>query len=443
MNKLTPPQPGQQQRNVIKVLLVDDIPETREQLRKLLAFEADIEVVGAASTGREGVDLALELKPDIVLMDINMPDMNGIEATEIISREVPAAAIIIMSVQSETDYMRKAMLAGARSFLTKPTSGDELYSTIRSVYERNAEARRRFEQAQMMLAAVPVDGKTGVAVASRRAGRAGKIIVVYSPQGGVGVTTIATNVAAALMREGTKVLLVDCNLQFGDVGVFLNLQTTSHIADLVTTVDDLDDEVIDNILTAHESGLRVLLAPPRPEMADAINVKDVPRLVKALAERYDFTVVDTATAMDDLTIGLFDIADKIILVATPTLPAIKNVRLVLDVLDALEYPPDKAAFVLNRMQSERERGRISAEAIENNLKRQVAMQIPIDDRAMITAVNRGVPLVASDRSRSPTRELIELAMRLQVALVGEEKELTPVEEPAPRSRLRSLFGSGG
>ncbi len=434
------PQPGQPEKNVIKVLLVDDIPETREQLRKILAFEADIEVVGAASTGREGVDLARELKPDIVLMDINMPDMNGIQATELINRDVPTAAVIMMSVQSESDYLRKAMLAGARDFLTKPPQVDELYATIRKVHESNALVRQRYEQYEMVPAgpAAPA-GRQRVT----EAGRAGKIVVAYSPQGGVGVTTVATNVAAALMREGIKVLLIDCNLQFGDVGVFLNLQTNHHVADLTATVDDLDDEVVDTFLTAHPSGLRVLLAPPRPEIAETIDPKNVVRLVKALAERFDFTVVDTKTSMDDLTLGLFDIADKIILVATPTLPAVKNVRLVLDVLDALEFPPDKAIFVLNRMQSERERGRISAEAIENNLKRKVAIQIPIDDRAMITAVNRGAPLVAgdrADRSRSPTRELVELAMRLHVDLIGEEKDVEQAAEPVRVSRLRSLFG---
>ncbi|MCZ7544775.1 MAG: response regulator [Anaerolineae bacterium] len=398
---------------------MDDIPETREQLRKILAFEADIEVVGAASTGREGVDLARELKPDIVLMDINMPDMNGIQATELINREVPTAAVIMMSVQSESDYLRKAMLAGARDFLTKPPQVDELYTTIRKVHESNAEIRRRYEMMDMTPAG---PSGPGAHVRVAEGSRAGKVVVVYSPQGGVGVTTIATNVAAALMREGVKVLLVDCNLQFGDVGVFLNLQTNHHVADLTSTVDDLDDEVIDTFLTAHDSGLRVLLAPPRPEIAETIVPENVSRLVKALAEKFDFTVVDTSTSMDDLTIGLLDIADKIILVATPTLPAIKNVRLVLDVLDALEFPPEKAVFVLNRMQSERERGRISAEAIENNLKRQVAIQIPVDDRAMIAAVNRGAPLVAGDRSRSPTRELVELATRLHIDLIGKRKK---------------------
>lgn len=427
---------------VIKVLLVDDIPETRENLRKLLAFESDIEVVGAAGTGREGLDLAKELKPDIILMDINMPDMNGIEATEYINKEVPTAGVIMMSVQAESDYLRQAMLAGARNFLTKPISGDELYSTIRKVYELNRDVRARYSQMASMPSAGASPGKVGTTDSDR----AGKIIVVYSPQGGVGTTTIATNVATALMREGVSALLVDCDLQFGDINVFLNItQNQQGIADLAATVQDLDDDVVENVLVAHDSGLRVLLAPPRPEIAETLSAEDVGKLVEELAKRFDFTVVDTSTMMNDLAVTLFDIADKIILVATPTLPAIKNTRLVLDLWDALEYPPNKIMFVLNRMQSERERGRISAQAIENNLKRQVNLQIPIAEREMINAVNRGTPLVTGDRSQSPTRELVEMATQLHVALVGEKEDVQEleVEEQAKPSRLSRLFRVGG
>src|SRR5512146_124823 len=138
MSKPLVPQ-ADSKKPVIKVLIVDDIPETRENLKKLLAFEADIEVVGTASTGREGLELAQTLFPDIILMDINMPDMDGIAATELISKSVPSASVVMMSVQSEPDYLRRAMLAGARDFLTKPISGEELYGTVRSVYERRPQ----------------------------------------------------------------------------------------------------------------------------------------------------------------------------------------------------------------------------------------------------------------------------------------------------------------
>ena len=110
------------QGDEIKILLVDDIAETRESIKKLLAFESDFKVVGSASNGREGVELAKELRPDIIIMDINMPDMDGLEAASLVTKAVPTAGVIMMSVQNDSDYLNKAMLAGARFFLSKPVN---------------------------------------------------------------------------------------------------------------------------------------------------------------------------------------------------------------------------------------------------------------------------------------------------------------------------------
>jgi len=85
----------------IRVLIVDDIAETRDNLRKLIQFEPDIEVVGQAGTGEEGVELTKEKRPHVVLMDINMPGLDGISASEIITRETPTSQVIMMSVQGE------------------------------------------------------------------------------------------------------------------------------------------------------------------------------------------------------------------------------------------------------------------------------------------------------------------------------------------------------
>ena len=79
----------------IRVLIVDDIPETRDHLSKLLGFESDIEVVGAAASGAEAIEQAGQLLPDVILMDINMPDMDGITATERLSSQVPSAAVVM------------------------------------------------------------------------------------------------------------------------------------------------------------------------------------------------------------------------------------------------------------------------------------------------------------------------------------------------------------
>src|SRR5690606_5110587 len=157
---------------------------------------------------------------------------------------------------------------------------------------------------------------------------AGHVIVVYGPQGGVGTTTIATSLASGLMKEGVRVLLVDADLQFGDVPMFLNLQPQSTLMELLGSIEDLDTELFENIVMSHESGLKVLLGPPRPEQADEL--KAVPGFVSQIlgkvASNYDFIIVDTASAFDETLLGLLDIAHKVMLVGTPTLTSVKNMR---------------------------------------------------------------------------------------------------------------------
>src|SRR5450756_1470057 len=179
----------------IHVLIVDDIPETRDHLAKLLGFEKDIEVVGAAASGAEALQMAARLLPDVVLMDINMPDMDGITATELLSAQVPTTAIVMMSVQGEADYLRRSMLAGAREFLVKPFSSDELTSAIRQVHTREREKQTRMAP----LAATPL--AAGAFSSGTGSGEPGLVVAVFSPKGGVAKTTVAVNLAVAAVSE--------------------------------------------------------------------------------------------------------------------------------------------------------------------------------------------------------------------------------------------------
>jgi len=394
-------------------------------------------VVGAASTGREGLEIAAEARPDIVLMDINMPDMDGISATQELGRLVPSASVIMMSVQTEAEYLRKAMMAGARDFLNKPISGDDLYSTIRRVYDADAGKRLQAEQMGSAVAA-GASGKTK----SKTQTAEGHLIVVYSPQGGAGVTTIATNMATAMMREGTRVLLIDADLQFGDVGVFLNLQNKYSIADLTGSVSDLDDELIENVMTSHASGLKVLLAPASPEDAEKVVPSDFAEIVTVLRNYYDYIIVDMPKRLDDLTLNLLDQAERIVLLATPTLPSIKSVRVVLDLFQALEYPAEKIVFVMNRVSQEKAgRAFIPVDAIEKNLKRTTEARIPLDEITFLSAVNQGVSVIAKDTRQSPVKELVGLAESVRRSFHKDEEEEAPAKEAdqRPQSRLGGLF----
>jgi len=424
----------------IKILIVDDIPEARESLKKLLAFEPDMEVVGTASTGREGLDMAKDLFPHIILMDINMPDMDGITATNELRKVLPTAGVIMMSVQGEAEYIRRAMAAGARDFLTKPPPADELYATVRRVYEIVSQY------------AMPV--MTGQQQGKKKleAGQSEKpchIVVVYSPQGGAGKTTLATNVAASLMREGTRVLLIDCDFQFGDVGVFLNLKPQATIVELIKSVDDLDTDLVENVLVTHDSGLRVLLAPVRPEEADLVPSEKVPQLVDKLRGMFDFIVIDMPTRLDDLALALFDLAERILLIINPTLPCVKNTLAVMALMGTLEYPEEKIQFAINRVTPDLERAKvaIAVPAIEQRLKKKALGIIPMDERKVLNSVNRGISVVAKDRNQSPAKDLVALADAIweNVKPVEEEEDKTeskktPQKAPQQGSRFGKLFG---
>jgi len=417
----------------ITVLIVDDIPETRENLRKLLYFENDIEVVAAAASGEEGIAFAKDYKPDIVLMDINMPGVDGISASEAIAREAPAAQVIMMSVQSEADYLRRSMLAGARDFLTKPFSGDELVSTIRRVYEMGESRRRALPAAQ----AVPLSPAAAAAAARLE----GKVIAVFSPKGGTGCTVMAANLAIALHRANSgSVILVDGSLQFGDAAVTLDLQPVHTMFDLMDHIDEMDGPMIDSVLSAHSGGIKVLLAPPRPEMAEFVTADSLQRVIAQLRHQFDYLVVDTWTSLHDTVLAVLDVADLIVLITTPDIPSLRNVRLFFEVTEQLGYPPGKISLVLNK--SEPRRSRIRAKDIEESIKHPVSAEFPLDDYVPLS-VNQGVPFLISDSSRPISQSVARYAESiLQAWAIAAEAEAAQEDhaDDQARRRLGRFFG---
>jgi pilus assembly protein CpaE len=385
----------------IKVLIVDDIPETRENLRKLLFFESDIEVVGAATNGQEGVEMAQELKPDVVLMDINMPGLDGISASEKITRRSPYTQIIIMSVQGEADYLRRSMLAGAREFLIKPFSGNELITSVRRVHQLGLEQKERVGYS------TPVGPVQAIAPEPEVAG---KVISVFSPKGGVGCSTLAINLAIALHKATSdKVAVVDASLQFGDISVLLNMHPRTTIADLAPHADELDIELMESVIVSHNSGIKALLGPPRPEMADLVNPKAMTAILDKMRRMFDFIIVDMYSSLQDIVISILDVSERIVLVTTPEIPAIKSARLFYEVTDALEYPRERTHLILNKADP---RVGIRAEDIESSIKVKVEAQLPLDERTVISAVNQGIPYVIGGSNSDLAKATVAYARKV-------------------------------
>ena len=400
----------------IRVLIVDDIAETRENVRKLLQFETSVEVIGAARTGKEGIDLAKEMKPDVILMDINMPDMDGITATETIRKEVPFTQIVMLSVQGDPNYMRRAMLAGARDFLTKPPTVDELTAAV-----QRAGKMAKDEQTKAPAAFVPQKGANGTGAGGSAAFSLGRIIVVYSPKGGSGCTTVATNLAMTLQNEETTVALVDGNLQYGDVAVFLNEQSKNSVVDLAPRADELDPQIVDEVLITHtKSGVKLLAAPSRPEYAESVTGEQFSKVLKYLRRLYSYVVVDTSSSLTDATLAAIDSSDLIVLLTTQEIPAIKNARLFLDLVDVLKIERERVLFVMNQYDK---RIGITPEKVSDNFKQEIVAVIPAEDRVVIPSINRGVPFMLGDKSRPIARSFLSMTEAVRERLT----KLEPID----------------
>jgi pilus assembly protein CpaE len=206
------------------------------------------------------------------------------------------------------------------------------------------------------------------------------------------------NVAVALARSGHRTILVDGSLQFGDVAVMLDMKEMTSLVDLASHSTELDADLISSVVQLHRSELNVLLAPPRPEIAEAVSGENIKNLFETLRSMYDFIIVDTSSALNDIALAMLDAADRIILVAQQTLPSLKNVSRFLNLAESLDYEPGKTWLVINRVSDKQG---IPVKNISATLKRSVVMTIPEDELLVTTAANQGVPLVTGASQKRP------------------------------------------
>jgi pilus assembly protein CpaE len=388
----------------INVVVVDDIDESREMILRMLQFDSSIEVVGTGRTGIEAIESAQKLKPDVIVMDINMPDMDGITATEAIRKKVPYIQIVVLSVQNDANYMRKAMLAGARDFLTKPPMIDELTAAIRRagdlaheekmkqapVFQPNAMTGPLSPQMMMRMPQIAM----------------GKIICVYSPKGGAGCTTIATNLAVGLKTQDNKVAIVDANLLYGNVAVFLNEHGKNSILDLVDRANDLDPEIIEDVMVENKlTGLHMMPSPKEPELNDAHKGEPVSKVLTYLKQMYSYIIIDTTSYLTEVVQACLDIADYIVLITTQDIPSIKTTNQFLTLADASGIAREKILFVMNRYDK---RIAISPERVGESLKQSVLVAIPFEERIITSAMNRGVPFMVDNKVAPAGRAIISL-----------------------------------
>jgi len=385
----------------IRILIVDDIAESRDNVAKLLRFEPDVEVVGMADNGEQALSLCERLEPSIVLMDVNMPGMDGITATTRITSRFPNTAVIMMSVQNEPEYLRRSMTAGAREFLAKPFSLDELIDSIRKVSVLQQQTRK-------VVTEIPVGHSTS---SSHSRNRKAKIFSTFSLKGGVGRTMLAANLAVAIRNRNPEkeVAVIDGNLLHGDLGVVMNATEQKSISDIVRNFHNLDRDLVSDILITHSSGVKLLTAPPDAQSGEQVTGEHVRQVLQYLISMFDYIIVDTRPSFDEVTLTLLDHSDKILVMLTLELTSIKGAKQYLELSDLLGYDHDRISLVINR--STLQAG-IPIDDVGASLKGEILARLPDEPMLVMRAVNEGVPVIQSAPSSSLAVEIDRMAQSL-------------------------------
>ncbi|NSW89699.1 MAG: response regulator [Firmicutes bacterium] len=375
----------------IRILIADDIEETRDVIKKILSIDKEMfEVVGEAGNGEEVLRLIPKVKPDVVLMDINMPVLNGLEATEKISDEYPWVIVIILSVQGENEYLKKAMFYGAKEYIIKPFHYDVLSETIKVTYEKYKEKEMKLQSNQ-----APT--------------RDAKVIAFFSSKGGVGKSVLALNTSIMLSKEsGKKILLADMDLLFGDISMLVNQYNQKTILDVIDDGQLNSYENIKPYLYKYNENLDMLFAPAKPEAAEYIGKDSIEKMMKVFQKQYDVIIVDTGINFNDSTLYILDNAQTILYVTTGEIVALKNTKLGLRIMKSLGYDNDKVKLVINRFTS---RYGISKAEVEEAFKDNIFAILPEEEKTVSISVNKGQPFCDNakySKSKSKVVNAIEL-----------------------------------
>ena len=306
----------------------------------------------------------------VALLDLDDSGDDAAIAVRTVLAVAPECCVVVTGKDASPAIISKAVSAGARAFILRPFTAVELSGTLRDAYS-NMAALRRLQR--------------GESPTPRR--DRGHLVAVYSPKGGVGCTTIATNLAVALAGKTKRpVGIVDLDLQFGDVGVALDLRSANSVVELVAHADSIDEALVDDIFVSHQSGVRALVAPENIALLESLDPHRVVRAVEGLRDHFGYVVCDLWSSLDDLTMAMLRVADRIVLVTTPELPALKNIRRVLAATGPLLLD-ERTQIVLNRYPA---KTGVSVAEVQKNLGRPVSATIPSEGIGMTDAINQGI-----------------------------------------------------
>lgn len=372
--------------STIRVLLIEE-PKYRQELQR--AFNVDgLSLVAEAGFGTEAITTALDCRPDVIAVSFEEPIARPMRVIESLSAALPSVGIVALSSMNDRSVMRKAMRAGARDYLIKPVAPRELQSAIAAVHEAELKKQSFSEPTR----------QTSL--------QRGDVLVVFGPKGGIGKTTLAINLAAGIAAEtNQRVALVDLDAQMGDVALLMSINPERNIADAAMNAHGLEPELLQGLLHNDESRVQVLPSPPLPEESAEITGAEIGQILDALAKTFDYVVVDTSPALNDMSVTALERATLVLLVTTPEMQSIKRTKIALNVLlDDWKLPEDRVKLVVNDPYGMNGK---QIENIEDAVQYPVFWRVPYDT-AVSQSVKSGRPCLETNQNSRFSRSILDL-----------------------------------
>jgi pilus assembly protein CpaE len=362
-----------------------------------------IEVVGLINGLDESWRTLQETATDLLIVACEGYSDRALYFIDSAVKQQPDRPVVVLTTGSPNGFVRRVFESGADDIVTLPEAPDRIAFAL-----EKAVARRR-----------------GAAVASGIA--LAPMICVLGPKGGTGKTLVSSNLAVAFAAAGSQAVLVDLDLQFGDIGLALGLRPDKTIYDLARSGGSLDADKLDAYLVRHSSGLKVLLAPTRPDQASAVTVDFLRDVFTTLRSMSDYVVVDTPPGFTPEVIAAIDASSHVCVVGMLDSLSLKNTKLGLETLELMGYEPGRISLVLNRADT---RVGITHEDVEAIIGRAPDVLVP-SDRQIPISVNDGIPIVVRDERSEPARAFLKLAEGYAEA---EEPVVVRVEAPPTEAK---------
>jgi pilus assembly protein CpaE len=366
----------------IRLIVVEDVPQVAQYIRGLLNSQAAIKLLDVVNDGSRVAALVSELRPDVILVDALLQGrVKGMDLVGKLHHSGGKIPVIVLTVPQQP--ITPDPENGIHGVLSMPFTGYELVTRLQQVREQ--------------------------AVASEGAGTA-RMITVFAPKGGVGKTALAFNIAVAIGQLGHRTVLIDGSLQFGDMRALLKVPVEApSVLDLPT--DRIQESDLQDVLWRDPSGIDILLAPPRIEMAEMVTVRDLEKVLSLMRRVYDFVIVDTTSVVNDINLAFLDSADTILEIVTHDSTTIHNTMVMADAFRMIGYAPSKVRYLVNRADST---GGIDPDVLSRALGRQPEHHVGSGGALVVNANNEGIPFVLAD----PAAPISQDVMRTASELVG-------------------------